>query len=111
MVINTSPTFCLALIATLAGLFFLRTLSEQWALEHSNESSLANKALEAYMEMLPKDFKDRFPSLAALYSDLSSALHRADADTSLFERAVEEIQEHLEARALYKLPAPLPKNQ
>jgi len=94
---------------TLAGLFLLRTLCEQWALEYATEGKFADKAIAAYMEQLPGDFKARFPSIAALYSDLSAALHQANADAKLYDQAIGDIRKHFEARALYGLPAPTPK--
>jgi len=91
---------------TLAGNFLLRTLIEQWAQKHVTTacSRQADEILELYMENLPADFKNRFPSIRALYGDLSRDIHLARGDSELFERARMIITEHFEARRLFKLP-------
>jgi len=58
------------------------------------------------MQSLPEDFKARFPSMRSLYGELSAAIHRADGAAALFDTAVAQINEHFEARRLFKLPAP-----
>lgn len=91
---------------TLAGNFLLRTLIEQWAkrVVAGTDSRQVDEVLDLYMETLPQDFKSRFPSLRALYGDLSSDIHSARGDPELFERARIVITEHFEARRLFKLP-------
>ncbi len=89
---------------TLAGNFLLRTLIEQWAQFLVDEKGLqADEAIDRYMEKLPSDFKARFPSLRVLYSDLSSDIHMATGSNELFEKAKAQIDEHYNARRLYKL--------
>lgn len=90
---------------SLAGNFLLRTLIEQWARAQVSEPGLvlADEVLDGYMEMLPQDFRSRFPSLRALYSELSNDIHLAHGDAKLFERSRVAIDEHFEARRLYKL--------
>ncbi|MBA4373478.1 MAG: hypothetical protein C0402_11535 [Thermodesulfovibrio sp.] len=89
---------------TLAGLFFLRTFIEQYTRELSSDADLsADKLMENYMELLPKDFKDRFPSLSKIYSDLSAAVHNADASVDLFDKTILGLAEHFEAKRLYKI--------
>ncbi|CAN7536562.1 hypothetical protein LJR130_003772 [Variovorax sp. LjRoot130] len=92
---------------TLAALFLLRTLCEQWALLHAQPGDFADAAIEAYMATLPLNFKGSFPSIKALYSDLSEALHAARADDQLFAASAEVIRDHFEARKLFKLALPV----
>jgi hypothetical protein len=89
---------------TLAGIFLLRTLIEQWAQSVAAKKDLqADEAIESYLATLPADFKDRFPSLRILYSDLSLDIHTATGSAELFEKARNQIDEHFEARRLFKL--------
>lgn len=88
----------------LAGVFLLRTLIEQWARSVVRQPGLqADEVLDGYMETLPADFKDRFPSMRSLYGDLSEDLHAATGSPELFEKARSDIVEHFEARRLFKL--------
>jgi hypothetical protein len=89
---------------TLAGIFLLRTLIEQWARSGAPcNQLLADAVLDAYMATLPEDFKSRFPSFRVLYADLSADIHAVKGDTDLFDRARVEIVEHFDARLLFKL--------
>jgi hypothetical protein len=89
---------------TLAGIFLLRTLMEQWVRSVAASTDLlADEALVAYMGTLPEDFKSRFPSLRSLYADLSSDMHAAKGSPGLFEKARSEIVEHFDARRLFRL--------
>lgn len=88
---------------TLAGLFLLRTACEQWTRQFADPADKADVALEKYMSQLPEDFKGRFPSLRTIYSDLSAAIHSANATAELFDSAAEQIEEHFAARSLFKL--------
>jgi len=89
---------------TLAGVFLLRTLIEQWAKQATGQPDLqADEAIEAYMDLLPLDFKGRFPSLRTQYGDLSDDIHRAIGSTDLFDSAKFAIIEHFKARQLFKL--------
>ncbi|MEO6192315.1 MAG: hypothetical protein ABIS20_04850 [Thermoanaerobaculia bacterium] len=90
----------------LPGNFMLRTLIEQWARISTGNGSIAqaDQLLDMYMESLPGDFKARFPSLRALYGDLSIDIHRAQGSPELFERAKVIIVEHFDARRLFRLP-------
>ena len=87
---------------TLAGLFYLRVLVEQYACG-LHEGHQVDQALELYSESLPADFKERFPSLKNLYSVLSQATHTADGDPKVFARVQRELDEHFDARRLFKL--------
>ncbi len=89
---------------TLAGVFLLRTAVEQWSRVAVGDANLqADETLDKYMDMLPPDFNVRFPSLRALYADLSADMHSATGSTDLFDRACSEIVTHFEARRLFKL--------
>jgi len=88
----------------LPGLFMLRTFVEQYAYEQQPaQKAYADKAIAAYMDSLPADFKNRFPSLRSAYERLSEAIHGASADAALFETVRGEIIEHFEAKRLYKI--------
>ena len=96
---------------TLAGIFLLRVCIEQFwrtrpevkALTDQDSRTPGEKLGEAYQRTLPKDFRDRFPSLTDVYSDLSMAMHAAEASAETFERARQNIIEHFDARRLFKL--------
>ena len=90
---------------TLAGLFMLRTCIEQWVRYGSPEGELTETSMARYQDGLPLDFKQRFPSLPKIYTDISGALHAARADAELFESSREKIVEHFDARRLFRLPA------
>ena len=104
------PYYSGALVAhqsgqTLAALFLLRTLIEQWArVQFKNPSPpRADKIMDTYMSLLPDDFKCRFPSLRCLYDDISADMHNAAGSCDLFDRALAEITQHFDARRLFKL--------
>ncbi len=89
---------------TLAGIFLLRTLIEQWAKSVATEKDLqADEAIDSYLITLPDDFKGRFPSLRVLYGELSLDIHTATGSAELFEKARNQIDEHFEARRLFKI--------
>lgn len=91
---------------TLSAIFMLRTLVEQWARLHAASDAYADVALDAYMGTLPEEFNGRFPSLRALYADLSAAMHEARADEDLFKAGMSIVQQHFEARRLFGLRLP-----
>ncbi len=89
---------------TLAGLFLLRTLVEQWVRQQTPDSEgRADEVLEKYMQGLPQDFRDRFTSMRDLYSRLSGDIHEARGSSDLFGEAIDAVVEHFEARRLFKL--------
>jgi hypothetical protein len=90
---------------TLAGNFMLRTLIEKWARLATGLEAVTKVdiVMDTYMDSLPKDFRDRFPSMRDLYAALSSDIHAALGSPDLFERAQKEIVEHFDARRLFKL--------
>ena len=88
---------------TLAGIMYLRTLIEQWACSQMGRDGTAEKALGLYMESLPLDFRSKFMSVRELYGELSIDMHTATGSEELFERCIEKINEHFEARKLHKV--------
>lgn len=90
---------------TLAGLFLLRVFIEQYVRETTNDKDSTDITilLEGYMKLLPTDFKSKFPSLSKIYSDLSAAIHEANASTELFNTAKAELIKHFEARKTFDL--------
>jgi len=89
---------------TLSGIFMLRTLIEQWARQVTGSTKRdADQVMEAYMETLPKDFSDRFPSMRKLYAELSADIHGAVGAPELFDRGRQIIDEHFDARRLFRL--------
>lgn len=97
---------------TLAGLFLLRTLIEQW-IRYSGapEGYKADAALDWYMSHLPQDFKARFASLRDLYGGLSDAIHSAAEDEPLFNRTRSLIEEHFKAIKLFQLVMPFKEGE
>lgn len=89
---------------TLAALFLLRTVIEQWVYSlNPGSRRYADEALNWYMEQLPPDFNARFPSLREMYGDLSEKLHTATGSDEVFERTTELLTKHFEARRLFEL--------
>lgn len=91
---------------TLAGLFMLRTASEQFARKWAVPEDRSQAAIDKYMASLPDDFKGRFPSLADIYSQLSADIHAATGSAELFIDMTGKFVEHFDARRLYKLREP-----
>jgi hypothetical protein len=90
----------------LAGVFMLRTLIEQWArLASGSKKEQADQVMDDYMATLPEDFRGRFPSMRALYSELSADIHGAKGSPKLFDRARTEIVQHFDARRMFGLPS------
>jgi hypothetical protein len=87
---------------TLAAIFFLRVLIEQWV-RPLGPNEKADRCLARYMEQLPTDFKERFPSLPDAYSKLSDSIHSADANGDLYEEVRASIVKHFDARRVFDL--------
>ena len=58
---------------------------------------------DAYQDALPKDFKERFPSLKDIYGRLSDAMHSANDDAAVLDDCSAKIIKHFEARKLFEL--------
>lgn len=97
---------------TLAGIFLLRVFVEQFwrSLPEIKSQTLpvgrqtGDELGAAYNQTLPPDFKARFPSLPAIYSKLSEAMHSATADPNVFETTKVDIEKHFQARVIFGLP-------
>jgi hypothetical protein len=91
----------------LAGLFFLRVFIEQYAKSVVNVVNIdklkTDEIIKLYADSLPTDFKDRFPSLYKIYSDLSISIHNATADEQLFSKCISDISDHFEAKRIFKI--------
>jgi hypothetical protein len=55
------------------------------------------------MATLPDDFKAHFASFRSLYDNLSDDMHTAKGNADLFESTLAQIEEHFEARRLFRL--------
>lgn len=88
---------------TLAALFYLRTLIEQWVIIKTGITDKADVVLDTYMEQLPLFFKSHFPSMRDLYGELSGAIHMAREDSTLYARASAEIIHHFDGRRLHNI--------
>jgi len=89
---------------TLAGLFLLRTVIEQWARQQVEDAGLkADEVIDKYMITLPDDFRQRFTSMRDLYSKLSADIHSATGSVGLFDEASSKIIEHFDARRLFEI--------
>ncbi|MDQ0083354.1 hypothetical protein J2W35_003718 [Variovorax boronicumulans] len=89
---------------TLAGLFFLRTLCEQWARRAASTEDRAEAAIEKYMKSLPEGFSDRYSSLKHVYSELSKAIHTADGSVDLYDKMMAALIKHFKGRDIHQLP-------
>jgi hypothetical protein len=97
---------------TLAGLFLLRVFIEQFwqtvpqvkkLMKQKQGRATGDEQGAAYQQTLPDDFKSRFPSLADVYGQLSAAMHTAEASATIFDEARRKIEEHFDAKRLYKI--------
>lgn len=89
---------------TLAALFMLRTMIEQWTrMEMGAEADTlkADAVLDLYTSSLLDAIKEGFPSLREAYGKLSSAIHRAEEDAKLFQEVRRDVTLHFEARELF----------
>jgi hypothetical protein len=90
---------------TLAGLFLLRTVLEQWARSSSgSQKEQADQVMDDYMTSLPDDFRKRFPSMRSLYGELSVDIHGAVGSPDLFDKARGQIVQHFDVRRMFGLP-------
>jgi len=84
---------------TLAALFFLRTMIEQYLkriLSVSNRIS-GDILCDKYSEILPPDFpKGRFISLKKIYEELSVCVHQVKEDEVQFLKSRKDIEKHFD---------------
>lgn len=94
---------------TLCALFMLRTVIEQFwesiGLRNGEVRTTGDELGVRYKARLPDAFKSQFPSLSDIYDSVSAALHSANADAELFKKSMEKLNEHFDARRLFKLDA------
>lgn len=93
---------------TLAGLFLLRVLIEQFARstirKDGKKGALkADEVLQEYAAGLPVDFKSRFPSLRETYATLSKAIHAAEDSSTVFNESLASIDRHFDARRVFEI--------
>jgi hypothetical protein len=89
----------------LAGIFLMRTFIEQYVRNVSSNPN--NQNIEAlfseYLSEFPEDFRQRFPSLYAIYTKLSEDIHEAKGSEVLYRSAIDDIYKHFDAKRLYDL--------
>jgi hypothetical protein len=90
---------------TLAAIFFLRVLVEQYlkSVVPPKAGDKVSDIANAYAATIPENIRSHMPSLASIYSRLSVAIHAAEADANIFEGCRNEVLEHFDFRRLYKL--------
>jgi hypothetical protein len=96
---------------TLAAIFLLRTFIEQFwrslpevqAVLKAQPRATGDEQGMTYQNTLPVDFRSRFPSLSEIYGKLSAAMHEANEDATLFEECCQKVEEHFDARRLFKM--------
>lgn len=83
---------------TLAALFYLRVVVEQWMrLKTGSKGKLTGEELgDRYAAGLPKVVSDHFPSLKKSYECLSDALHAAREDDDVFVKELQNIEKHFD---------------
>jgi hypothetical protein len=90
---------------TLAGLFFLRTFTEQFARRVIGESGRRSgeEIMDAYNKTLPDAIRPMIPSLGDCYGRLSEALHAGRGDDALFDEMRGRIEQHFDFRAASRI--------
>lgn len=96
---------------TLAAIFLLRSFVEQFwrsvpevqRLIKGQPRATGDEQGTAYQDTLPVEFKNRFASLSEIYGKLSAAMHEANADARLFAESCQAVEEHFDARRLFKM--------
>lgn len=92
---------------TLCALFMLRTVIEQFwesrGLRNGEVRTSGDELGTRYKATLSDAFKSQFPSLSDIYDSVSAALHAVNADAELFNKSMEKLNEHFDARRLFKL--------
>ncbi|HEY3389390.1 MAG TPA: hypothetical protein VGK38_07460 [Prolixibacteraceae bacterium] len=91
----------------LAGNFLLRTFIEQYvrSLSKTPRSENMQELFAEYSKDLPISLKERFASLNNIYDKLSEDIHFALGSKETFDKALADINEHFDAKRLYKLIA------
>lgn len=89
----------------LPAVFMLRTVLEQWARHKvgSRDEDTRDDVIERYMASVPTVINEKFPSVRGIYSDLSAAIHSADASEALYVDASARLIKHFDARRVFEL--------
>ena len=84
--------------------FMLRVFLEQFVRDINSDSKSEDieKLFDVYKDSLLEDFKQRFPSLKAIYDALSKDIHSADDTPNIFVKSKSEIDLHFEGKKLYE---------
>ncbi len=96
---------------TLSGIFMLRTFIEQYwkalgpvrAATQKITKPTGDELGAAYNATLPDAVRQKFPSLLKIYNKLSQAIHEADDSDAIFDNAKTDIEEHFDAKRLYRV--------
>lgn len=84
----------------LAGLFFLRTILEQYMRRvlklSTTERRTGDELGDAYAKLLDDEFPKKYKTLKTIYADLSEDIHAAAGDQSLFADSAKHIQKHFD---------------
>lgn len=83
---------------TLAGLFYLRTMVEQyWRRVLSVQERIPGEDLgDMYADLLDDEFPQRYTSLKKVYEELSEKIHEAEDDEKQFEKSKADIEKHFD---------------
>ena len=93
---------------TLAALFYLRTMLEQYFRRLLNENGRVpgDELAKRYAELLPANFPREFKSLGTVYGELSIRLHAADKDKEQFTTSRDDIKRHFDLLKHFPLKKP-----
>jgi len=87
----------------LSGIFQLRTFIEQYVRCSNPKTKDIESLFKEYSSPLPNDFNDRFPSLKAIYDSLSVAIHLADPNDDIYNKARDDIYKHFDAKRIFEI--------
>jgi hypothetical protein len=95
---------------TLAALFYLRVLIEQFARRQTGLAGreTGDEIMDAYAKTIPQELRSAMPSLREWFDRISDALHSARKDDVLFENAQREIDRHFDMRRVHNLADAMP---
>jgi len=90
----------------LAGLFYLRTLIEQYMrrITNNTDKKITGEDLaDEYAKLLDDEFPKKFKTLKKIYEELCVPLHGAQDDSEQFEKSNQDILKHFDALRLFPL--------
>jgi len=91
---------------SLATIFFLRTLIEQFAKRQTGLKDAivtGDRMMDAYAKTRPLEYREVMPSLKGWYTKLSVAIHCAKSDEDLLSEAMTEIEKHFKLRDAFSI--------